>query len=79
MIIRILLSVLLANTISLPAHAAYKCKKSSGYVYQDKPCIAQAPPDSPSPKTSTSETTPNTSEETETAIRLRREKAYLAV
>ena len=81
MITRILVATILASTVSFPAHAVYKCKKSSGYVYQDKPCIAQAPPDSPSPssKTSTPDASPSAAQETETAIRLRRDKEYLAV
>jgi hypothetical protein len=78
MITRTLVAALLASTISFPASAAYKCKKSSGYVYQDKPCIAQAPPDSPLPKMPMPDSSVMQPQETETAVRLRRDKEYLA-
>ncbi|WP_306603397.1 hypothetical protein [Azonexus sp.] len=78
MITRTLIAALLASVLSFPASAAYKCKKSSGYVYQDKPCIAQAPPDSPLPKAPPPESPATQPQETETAARLRRDKEYLA-
>ena len=77
MINQVALAVML-GCVSLPAAAAYKCKAANGYVYQDRPCIAQGPSEKVMAPAPVTEVLTDAPQETETAARLRREKQYLA-